>query len=190
MEVRNNVSFGARYIGPAKIKIKNGKNWKDVDLSFIKLNTASRKDAKALSDIATVWGEQNLSSGINEEVRILGRKAQVYAVTAQKSGFENVIPQSVLGLMSTDKIGKMNDAVEIFKIGTAPQFAYEQNGRSRDIKHIARGMVEAFRNFVNGRNKGEVIVNYAEPQELKFLNKVGLEPKKSLSDLAENRFVG
>ncbi len=187
MEVRNNVSFGANYISPAKIRIKNGKKWKDVELSFIKFNTSNKTDLETIRTVAKIWGRQNLSAGIQEEAEILGKGAQIYAVTAQRTGFEHAVAHSIMGLMSTDKIGKAKETVQIFKIGTAPQFAYEQNGRSRELKHIARGMIDAFRDFVKSKNKGDVVVSYADSEDIKFLNKVGLRPKNDLTELINNK---
>lgn len=180
MQIQNNnyVNFEARYISAAKAAEKINNKWKNIDVSFIKFDTSKKADIEALETVRNLWSGKNLSSGIVEESRVLGRKAQVYAVTKQQGNFEDVEPSKILGLMTTDKISK-GTPVEIFKIGTDPKYAYEQNTRTRDMKHIARGMIDAFKKFVKGKSKSEVIVNYAEPQEYKFLQRVDLNPKSN-----------
>ena len=172
----NNIQFGAKLISPATIKVKAGKRWKDAQVNFIKFDTSKQRDVSALEGVEALWENKNLSSGITEEAHILGGKAQVYGITAQTSNFDVVDARKVLGLMSADKIEKGKPEVEIFKIGTKPQYAYAQNKRKRDVKHIAKSMYEAFKNLA-AKSKSEPVVSYADPEDLKFLAKVGIEPK-------------
>ena len=181
MEIQrtNNLQFGARFISPAKIKYKapNGK-WEKMDVSFIKFDTYKKSDVSLVENISQLWNNKNLSGAIAEEANILGPKSQIYALTSQLKDFEQINPRQVLGLMTTGKIKKGED-VEIFKIGTNPLFAYEQNHRDRTFKHIAKSMIESFKNLVGLKSKGsETFVQYADsPQEIKFLSRVGLEPR-------------
>lgn len=177
MQVQNNVHFGAKYISPATIGVKAGKYWKDVNVSFVKLDTASVSDRKVLEQTADLWQGKNLSAAIAEEAKIMRGKSDIYAVTTQMTQHENLMPIQILGLMSTGKLTKKQNITEVFKIGTHPNFAYEQKHRSREIKHIAKGMLEAFKNFAKEHTKAPVAVNYAEPHEMKFLQRVGLDIK-------------
>ena len=172
----NNIQFGAKLISPATIKVKAGKRWKDAQVNFIKFDTSKPRDTYFLEGVEALWGGRNLSSGITEEAHILGGNAQIYGLTTQNSNFDVVDAHKVLGLLSTDKITKGKPEVEIFKIGTKPQYAYAQNKRKREIKHIAKSMYEAFKNLA-AKSKSEPVVSYAEPEDLKFLAKVGIEPK-------------
>ena len=63
----------------------------------------------------------------------------------------------------------------MFKIGTNPQYAYEQKRTKRSIKHIALTMLECLRKM-NGNSK--FVVTNPEPQEIKFLSKVGIDTVK------------
>lgn len=173
----NNVQFGARYISPAKVQQKYGSKWKNLDVHFIKFETNKEEDRLALSNIRNLWNRKNLSAGIAEEADILGGHAQIYALTTQKDFSGRVEPNQVLGLLSTDKFQKGKDTVQIFKIGTAPEFAYAQKKRTRSIKHIATTLIDSFKAYARKNRTNNVVVNYADPEDMKFLSKVGLEPK-------------
>lgn len=172
----NNVQFGAKFISPATIKVKVGKRWKDAQVNFIKFDTSKQRDVSALEGVEALWGRKNLSSNVLEEAHILGGRAQVYAVTTQESDFDVVDARKILGLMSTDKIKKGKPEVEIFKIGTNPAFAYAQKKRKREVRHIATSMYEAFQNLAS-KSKAKPIVTYIDPEDTKFLAKLGVEPK-------------
>ena len=75
-------------------------------------------------------------------------------------------------MITTGEVTK-GQATELFKIGTNPKFAYEQKRTKRSIKHIATTMLECLK-ILNGNSK--FVVENAEPQEIKFLSKVGINP--------------
>ena len=84
--------------------------------------------------------------------------------------------------MTTGKITKGEPTVEVFQIGTHPKFAYAQNKNKRELKHIAKALIETFSK--KARKSGvEPVVYVAEPGEEKFLSKVGLRTVKQ--DLIE-----
>ena len=167
MEIQStdNMQFRANLVKRAKINGKSG-------YSFIKFNTGAKNDVKTLEEIKALWGGKNLSSAIAEEAQILGKDSQIYGLTSQKNNFRRVDSSKVLGLVSTDEI-KKGKATEIFKIGTNPKYAYEQKHTKRSIKHIATTILESIKKL---NNNSKLIVNNAEPQEMKFLNKIGIIP--------------
>lgn len=169
MEIQrtNNINFCASLIQRVKINGKSGYN-------FIKFNTGSQKDVKALEGVEKLWGGKNLSGGIAEEARILGKDSQIYGLTTQQNNFRNIDSSKVLGLVTTGEVTK-GKATELFKIGTNPQYAYEQKRAKRSIKHIAFTMLECLRKM-NGNSK--FVVTNPEPQEVKFLSKVGIDTIK------------
>ncbi len=177
--------FGATYIGTGKIKGKLNKSWKEADFNLIKFETNLGKDLNNIDAVRYLWGGKNMSAEISEEARLTGGAANVYALTGQEGKFEKIDPSKIVCLMSTGKIQKGEDTVEVFKIGTHPRYAYEQNRRSRDVKHIARATIEAFRELAE-KSGVKPVVYVAEPQDAKFLQKVGLEPLKT--DVVE--FIG
>lgn len=182
MEVRSvdRTQFGAKLISPAKVKYKAGKYWKDLDVNFIKFETNKVADRSKLDAVSYLWDGKNLSSSIAEEANILGGSSNVYGLTLQKTNFENILPDHILGLMTTSKVKKgQAEDIEIFKIGTNPKFAYEQQRRSRDIKHIAATLLASLRALAGGKKSPKLYVHYADSQEMKFLNKVGIESKSA-----------
>lgn len=172
----NTQNFGARFISPATIKIKNDKGkWVDDTVSFIKLNTGRKADVKAIEDVKYHWDGQNLSGGVAEEVKILGNKAEVFALTTQTDNFERVNPKDILGIMSTDKTRKAKGNIEIFKIGSDPSIAYEQNHRQRPIKHVAKSMIQEFVRLLSKNKNVDSVVTHAEPSGIKFWDRVGFK---------------
>lgn len=171
----NNVQFGAKYISPATIKVKAGKRWKDTQVSFIKFDTSKQRDISFLEGVESLWGGKNLSAGIVDEAHILGGKTNVYGVTTQTSDFDVVDARKVLGLISTDKIAKGESEVGVYRMGTTPKYAYAQNKRSRDVKHIATAMYEAVKNLATKKAKAPVVIHNATPEDVKFLSKLGVE---------------
>lgn len=169
LQKTNGIQFRASLVRPVKLIGKNGKSY---NANFIKFNTGSAKDVKSLEAIKVLWGGKNLSAGIAEEAKILGKEAQIYGLTLQSQGFKNIDSSQVLGLVSTDNIQKGKDT-EIFKIGTNPKYAYEQKKSKRTIRHIARNMLESIKRL-NG-NKA-LLVNNPEQGDMKFLKKMEIEP--------------
>ncbi len=168
----NDVSFGASVVRHIKLTGKNGKQFK---ANFIKFNTRRAKDVKALENIRTLWGGRNLSAGISEEAKILGKDSYIYGLTLQNNNFCDVDGSKVLGLVSTSKVVRGNDT-EIFKIGTNPKYAYEQKHSRRSIKNIAKLMLDAIKDL-NG-NKS-LFASNVEENEKRFVEKVGIRMKNN-----------
>ena len=173
----NNVQFGAKYVAPAHVKFKDAKKWKDASVNFIKFETAKVEDRKVLEQIRDMWGGKNLSGALVNEANIERGGARIFGVTTQETNFDHVDPTQVLGFVSTDKFTKKSGEINIFKIGTNPKFAYEQNKRNRSIRHIAKSMIEALKLTTSKNANTKIVTPYAEPQEVKFLNKAGVEIK-------------
>lgn len=181
---KNNVDFQARFISPAKIKIKDNEKWQDLPVSFVKFSPEKDADIDTIHNVEKLWNGRNLSGAISEEVDIMGRDTAVYGITAQRDGFENINAKSVLGLMTTDKLNKTKSGlVKIFKLGAKPEFAYEQNGRSRYMKHIGEAMVQEFSKLVLKFRKFQGVYTEPERNEIRFLEKLKFDRQ------AEDKFV-
>lgn len=184
MEVQRTASpqFGSRFIARATVQQKINRRWEDMPVNLVKFDAGNKMDRLTINFLSLLWnGGKNLSGTIAEEAGILRRKSQIYALTTQKDDFKHLDINKILGIMSTDKVDPKTKTAEIFKIGTDPQYAYEQNKRNRDIRHIAKAMVDSF-----SKKVAKPFVSYAEPQEVKFLEKVNLSPKSK--DVIE--FIG
>lgn len=172
----NNVNFSGRLLAPAIVKQKVNNKWKDMPVNFVKFNTRDKFDRLSINVLSYLWGHgKNLSGPIAEEVSILRGKTNIYALTTQTDNFEKLDATKVLGIMSADKVNPKTKLAEIFKIGTDPQYAYEQNKKHRDIKHIATTLIDSFTQYIS--KKGKPCVSHVEPGEEKFLEKVNLKPE-------------
>jgi len=175
----NSVNFGAKFICPATIKVKSPKGrWQNAAASFIAFEPEKRQDMCILEGVSRLWGGRNTSARTVEEAEYLGGRAHVFALTSQTDNFAELNPHKILGLMTTDGIEK-SEEVELFRLGVNPQFAYKQNLKKRDIKHIGIAMIESLRKHIKSESNGaELFVRYADPDVMKFLNRVGIEPRE------------
>lgn len=172
----NNLHFEGKLIAPTVVKQKVNKKWKDMPVNFVKFNTGDKFDRLSINFLSYLWnGGKNLSGAIAEEVSILKGKSNIYALTTQTDNFEKLDATKVLGIMSADKVNPKTKLAEIFKIGTNPKYAYEQNKEHRDIKHIASAMIDSFTQMIS--KKGKPFVSHVENGEEKFLEKVNLKPE-------------
>ncbi len=177
----NNVHFGARLIGSASIKVKNAANkWVQEPVNLIKLETNKTADLGVLDSVDYLWSGRNLSGSIAEEAHIMGGGTGIYALTRQQNGFDRIKPLDILGIMSTNSLYKTKpDSVEIFKIGTKPLYAYEQNHRQRDVKNVAKTMVKKFVEHLKKDTKAGSVVVHADPGDVKFLSRIGMKESGS-----------
>ena len=177
LDCKNTQSFGAKYVSPAKIKTKVGKYWKDLDVNFVKVDTRKNAaDVKALQEVDKLWEGQNLSGEFNRVAELSKGKANIYALTTQKCNLENLEADKVLGLIDTAAV-KQKGAVDVYRVATSPKYAYEQNTRTRDKKHIARGLVKSFKNLLGP--KAKAVAEFAEASDMPFLKKIGLESRNN-----------
>lgn len=198
VQQNNNVNFGARFINPATIKIKNDKGrWVNETVSFIKFDTAKKSDITALEGLERLWGGKNLSGSVADEARILGGKAHIYAITSQSDNFESVRPKDILGVMTTDKAYRAKGDVEIFKIGSEPSIAYEQNHRQRPVRHVAKALVQEFVRLLNRNKDVDNVIAHSDFNDRRFLDRVGfklvedgLAPKYAINKTDFSEFIG
>ena len=177
LQPTSNTQFGARFISSPSVmtKLENGK-WMQDKVNFVKLNTSSHSDLKTLKDVITLWGGQNLSKAISEEAHILGKESNVYALTTQVGHFKKLNPKDVLGLITTGDVKTKESSVEVFKVGTDPIFAYEQNRRSRNVKHIAKAMFQEVIGMLHKNDNVKNVNVHIEAGDERFLSRLGFKP--------------
>lgn len=177
LNVGNNQAFGAKLISPAKVKTKIGKYWKNQDVNFVKVDTRNRaEDVKTLQEVEKLWGGQNLSNEFTRVAELSKGNANIYALTTQTDNLEKLEADKILGMIDTSKI-KKKGAVDIYRVATNPKYAYEQNTRTRDKKHIAKELVESFKKMLGP--KAKAIAEFAEAADMKFLKRIGLDSRNN-----------
>lgn len=174
---KDKTQFGAYYVSSSKIKGKIRGRWHDVNVNLVKFETNLHSDLRNIEAVSYLWGGKNLSKSIANEALTQGGGAHIYGLTYQTDSFDKIDPSKIIGLMSTQNFCKGAKETEIFKIGTNPKYAYEQNRKVRDVKHIAKAMIEAFSEYADRFGVKPVVSFIDSPNEAKFLNKVGLVPK-------------
>lgn len=170
-------SFGAKYVSPAKIKAKVGKYWKNQDVNFVKVDTRNNAaDVQTIRDVEKLWGGQNLSNEFTRVAELSKGNANIYALTTQTDNLEKLEADKILGMIDTSNI-KKKGVVDIYRVATNPKYAYEQNTRTRDKKHIAKELVESFKKMLGP--KAKAIAEFAEATDMKFLKRIGLDSRNN-----------
>lgn len=102
MEIKNNISFGAKFIKPVDVLKYSGnaKGYVPGKVSLIELLPDNAKDVKALHELCEFWGNDTFVNNILHSVNSVRRygndkNTRVFALTTQRSDFENVRHEDV-----------------------------------------------------------------------------------------------
>lgn len=109
MKIENNSTpyFGANLIRTTKIPklIENTSSYKDVSVSFVKIDVKNDGDHKALENIAKYWENANFATNIYHAACTMKKDSeynkynQIYSLSIQNSDFENLDDEKILGLV-------------------------------------------------------------------------------------------
>lgn len=114
-QMDNNISFGANFI--RKIPIKQfsyeSKLYTKTTANFVELNPFDTNDLNTLKKTIWEFGDDTYASNIYNDAFYLNNKSEnieflnFFALTKQKTGFENLHPDEILGISEiTEKGGK------------------------------------------------------------------------------------
>ena len=179
----NKISFGAIPISRTHIPVKKSGRWVAQEVSFVRFNPKLTNDMDTLKDVKAIWKGNNLSASIAEEAEIV--KSPVYALVSQKENLKKILPENVLGLFTTDKIDKLTDTVEIYKLGVNPEFAYAQKRRSREVKHVGSTMIREFVEFIDKKFNVKSIVIGSEDDSVRFYQRMGIPERENSINVFE-----
>lgn len=173
----NSVSFKAIPVNTAKIPVKNAGKWLKEEVTLVRFNPRLNSDMATLKGVQKRWHGQNMSASIEEEARIV--KSPVYGLVRQNSDFKNIDEKNVLGLFTTDKIDRTTDSVEIYRLGTNPEYAYAQKKRHRDMKHIGSTMIKKFVEFLDSKTNVQKVTIASEPESVKFYRRMHIPEREN-----------
>lgn len=179
----NKISFGAIPVSKTHIPVKKAAKWAAQEVSFVRFNPKLANDMDTLKGVKSLWKGENLSAAIAEEAEIV--KSPVYALVSQNENLKKILPENVLGLFTTDKIDKLTDTVEIYKLGVNPEFAYAQKRRSREIKHVASTMIREFVKFLDKKFNVKSVVIGSEDDSVRFYQRMGIPERKNSINVFE-----
>lgn len=151
----DSTNFGASLSSKVKIKHLQKGEWKDKSVSFVKFDTNKRKDRAVINEVSRLWNGDNFSASIAEEVNILGKDSQVYGITLQDKNFRDIDSQKVVGLLTTDRIDKTTDAVEVYRMGVIPEFSH--SNKKRNVKYIGTALLEGLKKALNKNSENAKI---------------------------------
>ena len=143
------INFKAKCVGYTYVQKHNTQNkTKEVPVAFVKLRTSDRRDLDCFSKVAKNWETINprcFAPDMFLELNDLkflpergGYNYEFYALTKQKSDFETLKPDSILGLIQIER--EKPNSVEIAYIQTHPEFMHDN--KNRRLKSIGKAMIE------------------------------------------------
>ena len=132
-KITPNINFGAQHIMDMNVGKLNGDKYVQKDVAFVELDPTDKNDRNTLQKIANNWGSYCFAEDIYNEVKLYLKdnpdKGQVFALTTQARNFENLDPDSVLGLaeINTEDKRKYHN-VYLERLQTNPEYldAYEK----------------------------------------------------------------
>jgi len=123
------ISFQARYILPAVVMRQESNGYKNTKVSFVELDAKNYSDLKSVKQLEYFWSKNSqyifdicdtfadlIHGALNNDI------IKIFALTAQKSDFDKLDSNKILGLVEFEKV---NDKVNhINYIQTGKNFSY------------------------------------------------------------------
>lgn len=150
MEINKNVSpyFGAKFINAVAIgKNSHHKNKYFDDLvSFVQIEPTNPDDIEAVKNAALYWKDDKYALNISYAAETLkdNIESSVYALTSQKSNFQFLDSDKILGLMHTTTFP--NDTKFIEHIQVYPELINEKNP---EYKGVGTGILNSLKQLSN-----------------------------------------
>jgi hypothetical protein len=121
-------------------------------VNFVEINSQNEKDIKALKKVAQTWSEKCFANQIYKNAKSKPN-LMTYALTKQKSDYENLEYKNVLGLCQLSK--EMNGVMSIEYLQTKPEFQIEN--KNREYKKIGSRVLHSLKKVFHDKT---LRVNY------------------------------
>src|SRR5574344_2579403 len=97
------INFKANFIKPAIVQKKTNNDYNPCEVSFIELDTKNDNDIKSMKKLSKDWGYNTFAYQIYYDMSAndgnIDKSIHYYGLTEQKSNFENIEPDKILGIM-------------------------------------------------------------------------------------------
>jgi len=142
------INFKANYIKPAVVqkRLIDG-SYADSKGSFIEFDYKNKKDMDSLKKVSEIWGAGTFAYDIYDESDRASIEEDdtkhTYAITKQKSGFNNVDPYEIMGLAYVEE--KSPKEKELVYLQAEP--ASSDICEDKPIKHIGSTMLDSLKSI-------------------------------------------
>lgn len=144
------VSFGANFISHVQVKKIHNNNYKTEDVAFVELDSNNLNDRIALDNIAKYWEydlyAQNIATTSNQiyAKELPQNKFKIYAISSQKSKFEYLEDQQILGASLCEKLKHNGIYIDYLQIN--PEYIYSSQPK---FKRNGSAILDGLKNLYN-----------------------------------------
>jgi len=145
----SNISFKANYIKPTVVqKRTTDGSYADSKGSFIEFDYKNKKDMDSLKKVSDTWGAGTFAYDIYEETTQAieednDENKHTYAITQQRSGFDDVNPDEIMGLAFVEEKSPKEKELVYLQVDPFIAKTYED----KPIRHIGSAMLESLKSI-------------------------------------------
>ena len=140
------INFKANLINTTHVRKLNPitKQFTPHKVSFVEINSKSRRDIKTLKKLAKAWGEKSYYAEVIYLITKTFPSFRTYLLTEQDADFKNIDHKKVLGITQLSQISK--DHLCIDYLETRPE--YQKTNPNREYKkNWFRNITQLEKNF-------------------------------------------
>lgn len=174
MEIRNNITFGAKFIKPVEVLKLTGdrKTYAPANLSLIEILPDNPQDINTLTKLAHYWGDDSFVNNIEFDAKYISRhgnsnNAKFYALTMQKQKFDELCYQDIT--IAAEVSEKETGNIKLNYIQKDPEFIYSY--RPPLFKKVGSALLDCIKEF----SKGKTITLRSTPSAVWFYKDNGFE---------------
>lgn len=142
------INFKANLINTTHVRKLNPitKQFTPHKVSFVEINSKSRRDIKTLKKLAKAWGEKSYYAEAIYLITKTFPSFRTYLLTEQDADFKNIDHKKVLGITQLSQISK--DHLCIDYLETKPE--YQKTNPNREYKKIGSEILHSLKRiFIN-----------------------------------------
>lgn len=147
------LTFKANYISSATVQHydKNSNKYTPLETSFVELRPEQKNDLRSIKDLGYLWYPRALfiddfENDFMELCRYQNYNSvsKFYALTKQKTGFEDLKAKDILGFTQVCK--RKENLYKLDYIQTHPDFMHDSG--ERQIKHIGKAIMDSVKQLL------------------------------------------
>ena len=149
IQKNSNINFNAKFIGKVQVQKFNPqtKLYHPQEVSFVEIEPNNIEDVMALSDAASMWINEKFASNIAYCANLLYQKIlpeekyKIYAITTQRSNFENLYENKLLGMAEVENIAPNAIDLNYLQVNSNIIYSYDE----QPYKNIGSKIVESLK---------------------------------------------
>ena len=145
------LNFQAKLIEQTQAKklVYPEKDYQSVNLSFVEIEPANKRDINALREVAENWDCATFATDIYTTARALSRKSldsesyKIYALSSQRQNFDQLISDDILGIAEFKKDGANTGNLNFLQVDPDLIMSYDKPR----YKYIGTGILNSLKSL-------------------------------------------